>query len=356
MVTKLNSHILEVAKNPDGRLELFASRNGDNLVINNWQTPEGWSGWHSIIPKQISSNFRVAQNEGGHLEIFAEYDYGIKHSWQLEAGGWSKWTVISPPGIRNSTFCVGKNQDGRLEIFAPARAKGEETVSLDNVLFHSWQTPQGSDGWSNYVQLVGVLTSRQDFIDIAAIQNEDGRLEVFWINELNEIYHIWQTKINNGWSQVDKLGEIGARAKKLVVGRNQNGCLEVFIIGMDNKIYQIRQVVPNGGWAGWLMLENYESQARELAIAQNQDGSLEVFHISLDNLNIWRTRQVEPNSKNWSAWKRLGDEGTKGTSLAVIQNKFSELELFFVGTNSVVYQFRQSPINSEWPIDYSEIP
>jgi len=67
-------------------------------------------------------------------------------------------------GVLTSDITVGKNADGRLELFVRG---------TDGALWRRWQTaPNG--GWSNWASEGGVLTS-----NIAVAQNADGRLEVF---------------------------------------------------------------------------------------------------------------------------------------------------------------------------------
>jgi hypothetical protein len=79
---------------------------------------------------------------------------------------------------------VGRNKDGRLEVFVRGMDKG---------LWHIWQTSP-NNGWSGWA-------SRGGQIDMLSVgRNKDGRLEVFVRGMDKGLWHIWQTSPNNGWS------------------------------------------------------------------------------------------------------------------------------------------------------------
>ena len=64
----------------------------------------------------------------------------------------------------------------------------------DNTLYHKYQLSPGgvwSDG--NYYSIPAK--------DISVAQNEDGRMEVFFISTSNTLYHKYQLAINSGWSE-----------------------------------------------------------------------------------------------------------------------------------------------------------
>ena len=66
----------------------------------------------------ITSDIAVARNADGRLEIFARgTDGAVWHQWQTAPNnGWSGWA--SRGGVITSNIDVGRNADGRLELFA----------------------------------------------------------------------------------------------------------------------------------------------------------------------------------------------------------------------------------------------
>ncbi len=93
---------LEVANNKDGRMEVFGlDKSGE--MFHTWQNkPNGnWQGWERFPDanafKAKIRDFRVGKNEDGRLEVFAVDEQGISwHVWQLETkpSGWGNWTKL----------------------------------------------------------------------------------------------------------------------------------------------------------------------------------------------------------------------------------------------------------------------
>src|SRR5207237_104735 len=65
--------------------------------------------------------------------------------------------------------------------------------------------------------------------DPAALQNADGRIEVFLRGNDANMYHAWQTSPNNGWSGWAQMG--GSWHRDPVAGRNADGRMELFVVG-----------------------------------------------------------------------------------------------------------------------------
>lgn len=87
---------------------------------------------------------------------------------------------------------------------------------------------------------------------VAVGQNQDGRLEIFYVGTNSKLYHNWQTLPNGNWR-----GETpfpGDSAKQVAVGKNADGRLEIFYVGTNSKLYHDWQLVPNGNWRGEVAL------------------------------------------------------------------------------------------------------
>ena len=89
----------------------------------------------------------------------------------------------------------------------------------------------------------------------------------------NAIYHNWQTAPNNGWHGEEALG---GSADYIAADQDADGRLEIFYVGTNSKIYHNWQTVPNGGWHGE---EALGGSGQQIASARNQDGRLEIFYV-----------------------------------------------------------------------------
>jgi hypothetical protein len=246
---------LRVARNQDGRLEVFAIA-PDNRVFQTWQTApnNGWIGrWQELYsPENRLASLEVGQNADGRLEVFGIAPDGrVWQTWQTAPNnGWNgRWQELYSPADRFWTLRVGRNQDGRLEVFA---------IDTDDAIRHTWQTAP-NNGWNGQWEYLNSPSGRWRRLDVG--QNADGRLEVFAIarddddlhSSDNRVWQTWQTAPNNGWN--GRWQELYAspadQFHDLRVGRNQDGRLEVF--GIDdpfNRVFQTWQTAPNNGWNG----------------------------------------------------------------------------------------------------------
>ena len=143
---------------------------------------------------------------------------------------------------------------------------------------------------------------------IAIVSREDRRLEVFRMAADRKLYHRWQTKPNNGWSNWEPLGSpsrvgFGSPvAVSIMTGRNGN--LEIFAMGGDGQLYHRLQ--HNYRWLDWSAFESLPKgfgSPATVSIVTNEDGHLEIFTMGGDG-RLYHKWQQTWNS--WSGWELLG--------------------------------------------------
>ena len=213
-----------IGQNLNGRLEIFGV-NPDAQVMTNMQTDSGgWKGWTLLTggaaasshgasgAEHLRPNLAVARNLDGRLEVFGvgagAYVWHIAQ--QSPDGTWGSWSSIDVrfrPG-----FIVGQNHDGRLEIFgfpvsaAPqSSTQTDSTVPIREVSTVSQLSPGGA--WGASTGLAGSLQASQ----LAAGNTADGRIQIFAIGSNGEIWSDWQTSSGGGWSGWTDFGGSGIR-------------------------------------------------------------------------------------------------------------------------------------------------
>lgn len=140
-----------------------------------------------------------AKNADGRLELFyIGLDNKVGHTWQTTptpAGGsatqsWSSHSsLVAPPGIRAKHIAVGKNFDGRLELFY---------IGMDDVLYHTWQTSSNqTTAWGSGVPLGIGKQAKQ----VSVGTYSDGRLDVFYVAPDDMLYHVWQAVPGGQWHE-----------------------------------------------------------------------------------------------------------------------------------------------------------
>jgi hypothetical protein len=307
------------------------------------------------------------------------------------AAKWSDWTTLGGPKNRISGLIVGKNQDGRLEVFAS-----------DGHLWHVWQTaPNGSlsrSDWGVWEKLGSKpVAAAQHSLSIG--RNKDGRLEVFSISKppgsrpesplREELWSIWQTVPNGGWSDWCSLGRpvpvgdlipadffVFRHTKRVIdVATNQDGRLEVFAqhwglaqhsefgeVPVDH-FWHVWQIAPGNGWSGWRdagrppQRPGGETSGHPSIheISRNPEGRLEMFTVGPD-FGPWHIWQTAPNN-GWSDWRNANDGSVfPWRDFAVGQNHDGRLEVFVIsdapgsGGSDVRHVWQTAPNNgwSEW--------
>jgi hypothetical protein len=118
----------------------------------------GWSGWASLGGQLGGGTPVVGRNADGRLEVFAlgvgAQGPELVHLWQdpTSATAWSGWDNLgSPPGQFMGALAAGDNADGRLEVFTRVG------LMSTGVAWHIWQNPVPGTGWSGW-DLLGAPT------------------------------------------------------------------------------------------------------------------------------------------------------------------------------------------------------
>jgi hypothetical protein len=246
----------------------------------------------------------VVENADGRLEVFAYghtgggMDWGLIHVWQIApSNGWSGLASLGG-NIGEGRFTVGRNADDRLEAFAYGIAPNAPGPGL----IHVWQIAPGSNSWSDWTPLGGAL---QEQPGVGVGRNADGRLEVFAVRTDGEIVHKVQTAPSNGWlwGWASLGGEIRDTFYSTpVIGHNTDGRLEVFVLDREGTLHHKWQTTPNGSWAVDWATEYLPEPLTGVAVGRNADGRLEVFAQRGGLGKRFRKSQTAPGSNSWSDW------------------------------------------------------
>jgi hypothetical protein len=327
----------------DGHLEVFTLDSQGAIWHTRQIAPNGhWNPWTLVAHppnNQVSadSQMETIVNDDGLLEIFIfDAQGGTWNIWQTSHGsGWSQWASLGNPfGTTQEPvrFNVARNADGHLELFA---------LGNDGALWHSWQLEPGGE-WSLWASLAHPPNIQLGLGPVVAT-NADGRLEVFSLEGEGDLWHIWQSAYEAGWSQWTSLGNpfAGTRREQFNfnVIRDADDRLELFTSGKDT-VQHIWQVAPNSTWSSWASLPHPpELQlVGKPVVGTNTDGRLEVF--SCDPQSAYWHTSKKASGGSWSPWTRFDTpEGVsiQGSELATGQEADGRLVVFFRDSNGVLW-------------------
>ena len=103
---------------------------GDGAVWHRWQkVPNGgWSSWDSLgtpfsfdASASLTHELEIVRNHDGRLELFAQdFNGGVWHRWQTEPGGgpWAAWASLGRGEARWFKAVARTHPDGRLLLLA----------------------------------------------------------------------------------------------------------------------------------------------------------------------------------------------------------------------------------------------
>ena len=349
-----------LAPNADGRLDLVV-RGNDGAVWHIWQTAvnNGWSDWVShgspggVV---IDGSPILARNANGTLQIFVSSINGIL--WSIvqtaaSSNAWSNWESLGKPSNTTLTdsAVVASNADGRLEVFAQG---------ADQALWHTWQTtPNGS--WSSWASQ-GKPSSGGIQGNLCLAPSLDGRLELFAVGNDGALWHIWQTKVNNGWANWFSHGQppgqtFAGSTIPPVLASQADGRLQLFVPSLEGDMWRISQTAVNNGWSDWVShsrprLSLFSDPA---AIAMNADGRLELFIPGGEG--VWQISQNTPNG-DWSDWFNQLSNAPAGSvpvdgSPALAPSVDGRLEMFVLGFDRAIWHIWQTRVNNGWAAPFS---
>lgn len=312
-----------------GALEMFGV--GTNTdVWDDYQTgpSSSWSGWTSFGQANAVPGCAAAKDLNGSLEVFVVNgsSKNVMRKYQTIAGGsWSNWVSLGGTGFTNLQAI--NDLDGRIELFA---------IGTNGDVWHTWEgTPNGS--WvGSWFDRVG----QQIKPGYVVARNLSGTLELFGVGNNGHVWHNWQTNAGSSWKGWADLGGTNMNPR-LAVARDADGRLELFALGNGNShVWVNYQQSPGSNYSGWWDLGGPSIKAGFVA-GINSTGRLQMFGVG-SNTDLWTSSQITPGG-SWQAWTDLGEAGID-PQLVVGNNADGAIQVFGIGSNKhVMSNFQNSP-------------
>jgi hypothetical protein len=352
-------YIVSLARNSDGRLELFV-RWTDNAIYHIWQkTPNGtWDPWHSLGGEWSYSEGQLRNQDKLFVFALKQSDHSVWYCHQAanSPGGWTPWIDLGGDFLGGTVISVAHNIDDRLEVFV--------TRADQNL----WHTQKGSAGesWSAWESLGAPGGGIKQYM---VLQNIEGKLTIIAACS-DGLTHTLQQSVSGGgqWLELQSNPLVGGGTlgggtpppePAPVPGCweiNADGRKEVFGLGSDRSLwhgweFRVPVQITGGGspppapppgnyWSAWSPLGGRWPGTPIPCV--NKDGSIEVFVKGNDSA-YWHNWQLEPSggrTGGWSGWSSLG-VSPRGeswlTDPVVSQNADGRLEIFARAAGDVLW-------------------
>jgi hypothetical protein len=254
-----------------------------------------------------------------------------------------------------------ENQDGHLEVFALAQ---------DGAVWHTWQSRTNVVDWSDWASLGTPGAITQLALPIRSLQNQDGRVEIFILDDNYKVWHIWQAAPNVNW--VAQWASLGTPPSSTTVNPSftmavcltDTGAISVFMQDdSSGDIFSRSQKAANGstGWEeSWTSVGSvggFEDFAVAASPKSLQTQAVAVLPFSND---FWVTSKSGfiAGQAAWSAWSFgfAPPPGIAGFGNLVLQpNQDGRLELFaFDSGNSNLWHTWQND-KFQWTGEWSNL-
>lgn len=294
-------------------------------------------------PPPLGSPIAVARNQDGRLELFGTDAAGnLWNTHQRTASGdLVRWTMLEPgPGWQSVT--AAPNQDGRIELFAVDDRGGVTRRAQTVANSSSYTQPQRFDG---------------SFSTAAAVTDQWGGLQVYANLGTGLIQHRWQDFLNDdspatGW--FTPWTQLGGAVSRLTVKTGSDGRAVLVGITEAGTLFHRKMNLPNAQteaeWGGEIELDGV---LESVELALNSRGRLVLFGIDSDG-QLFQRLETAPHSANWEPWQPVPTQFAGRTlrlrHVAAERNGSRErMELHAVDDTGMLYRAKETnPSSSIW--------
>jgi hypothetical protein len=201
-------------------------------------------------------------------------------------------------------------------------------------------------GNAAFVPFTGFDTLHE-FRSVATGVNFDGRVEVFAIDRIGQLWHRFQIVAGadssfSPWAKFDSSTFVSVS-----VARNQNGALQVFATNASGQAFTRTQVVNSdtfptpaspkpavNTWTPWAALTN--GWVSQVTAATNSLGRIELFGLGIGGV-LFQRQELKPNASdpstagNWSEWAQVNHAPAHLREISVTTAPASGKALFLAG-------------------------
>jgi hypothetical protein len=301
-------------ENAPGLTRIAASQQGGSrgaqlwgIQINNQmtsifqETPGGsWSTWRgpewSGAPSPLAFDLAACQQNDGRVQLWTlDIKQQLWSIWQTSpGGGWSAWSGPNWNSAQQLIEITACQQGG-------SRGAQLWGIQEDYTLVTCFQeTPGGSwSGWNPWP----ATPANSQFIQLAAAQQNDGRVQLWAIDTQLQLWSCWQTSPGGGWTGWTGPNWDGAPKLLNIAASQQGGTRGAQLWGITQNYTLISdfQVSPGGGWSGWSGGSwSNAPTVTQLAAAQQNNGCVQLWAITTGGVLI-SISQTSPGG-GWGGW------------------------------------------------------
>lgn len=336
-----------VGRDLDGRLEAFVVGPNGHLLDYYQRAPgSSFVGPVDLAAGPFAGPPAVGSNADGRLEVFAtdSQTHDVETAYQRTPGGaftaFRSMGQPDPGATGTGTPVAIQNADGRLEVFVRDTNGGVGT---------RFQTRPNGGFEPTWHDLGGRVAGTP-----ATGNDADGRIELFARDADGGGVTNWYQHIPNGAIVGPSHGLPGGQfTSDPAVGLNADGRLQVFVRHSDGDVWTAAQRSAGSGYGGWSAMGAAGGQGNPTVTA-NQDGRLEVFARN-GGTGISTSYQTSPNGPFSRPWSDLKGRTLQEPSPDATLDVNGRIALFAISTGQQLVTKAQGTPNGSFPAAYTTL-
>ena len=244
--TRVRASRLVLCRAGDGALHLFAPGRFMRALHAVRRPGEAWSDWADDVPLGWTTPPAVSSDDRGSVDLFATQVDAVGHTrLSTESGSWSRVALLF--GVRPvGRPAVGRNADGRLELFVRGASGGIE---------HNWQREPGGEWVATGMRWPGLQgLDPADDPAPAVGRSADGRLALLACARAGDLHLAVQRYPNGGFGGWTPIG-VRAPSGPVVVA-NAAGGLEAAAVTDTGELVHAVGGDDGGRLREWTVVES----------------------------------------------------------------------------------------------------
>ena len=294
--------LLQIAASQQGGArgaQLWGITKDYGLTSSYQETPGGtWSAW--MAPPWVAGGptavvqVTACQQNDGRVQLWVtDQQEQLWSIWQTSpGGGWSAWSGPNWNGAPKALMQICACQQG-----GPRGAQFWGTTVQGKLTSTFQETPGG--GWSAWNSFLNPPA----LIDLAAAQQNDGRVQLWGLDQREQLWSVWQTSPGGGWTAWSGPNWGGSQTLKTLAASQQGGPrgAQLWATDQNNQVWSTYQETAGGGWALWIG-PNWAGAPPflQMAAAQQNNGCVQVWGIDA-SLSLKSITQNSPGG-GWGNW------------------------------------------------------
>ena len=315
-------------------------------------TQEAWLRQPTtVIRGGLMSVIAAAILSDGRPQVWLINGNQMQSRWKTTTdpnSAWTSWSPFpSPAGATPAAISTAALSDKRPQLFL---------VDKQNRVWSAWKTTTDpSSAWTSWSPFPSPAGATP--VAISAASLEDGRPQLFLVDEQNRVWSAWKTTTDpsSAWTSWSSFpSPAGATPAAISTAALSDKRPQLFLVDKQNRVWSAWKTTtdPSSAWTSW---SPFPSPAGAMPVAISaaslDDGRPQLFLVDGQN-RVWSAWKTTTNpSSAWTSWSPFpGPAGATPVAISAASLEDKRPQLFLVDEQNRVWSAWKTTTdpNSAW--------